>query len=68
MTTKRFAFIKDGSVFNIFDFDEESSHPSVPRLIAGLSSDPYMVRIPSEKEKDVFIGSTWDGVNFYGPN
>lgn len=66
MTIKKFAGIVDGDVFTILTVDGE--HRTVedpnagPRLVAGFSSDPKIVEIPSDL--DVTVGWTWDGEIF----
>jgi hypothetical protein len=68
MAIHRFAYIKDGVIFNISNFpDDASVHPSGPRLVAGMQSNPYLVYIPEDQWKNVFISSTWDGQNFHDP-
>ena len=68
MTVHRFAYIKDSVIFHISGFpDDESVHPSGPRLVAGMKSNPYLVLIPEDQWKTVFISSTWDGEKFNDP-
>lgn len=66
MAIRKFAGIVDGDVFTVITLDEDYRTVEDPnsgqRLVAGFSSDPKIVEIPSEL--DVAIGWTWDGEIF----
>jgi hypothetical protein len=68
MTIKKFAGIVEGEVFTIVTVDSEfqgNDGVAGDRIIAGFSSDPKFVEIPSESE--VTIEWTWDGNQFISP-
>ena len=65
MTIKKFAGIVDGDVFTVITVDTEyqgSDGEGGERIVAGLSSNPIFVEIPSEL--DVNISWTWNGTEF----
>jgi hypothetical protein len=66
MAIKKFAGVVDGDVFTILTVDSEYSTDESPgigeRVVAGFSSDPKIVEIPSDLS--VEVGWTWDGNNF----
>jgi hypothetical protein len=62
MTIKKFAGIVDNDVFTVVTIDTERQGVNAERLIAGLSSNPIFVEIPSEL--DVDISWTWNGTQF----
>jgi hypothetical protein len=62
MTIKKFAGIVDNDIFTIITVDTELQGLNAERLIAGLSSEPIFVEIPSNL--DVNISWTWNGTEF----
>jgi hypothetical protein len=62
MTIKKFAGIVDNDIFTIVTVDTELQGLNAERLIAGLSSEPIFVEIPSNL--DVNISWTWNGTEF----
>jgi hypothetical protein len=65
MTIKKFAGIVDGDIFTVVTVDTEyqgEDGQGGARVVAGLSSNPIFVEIPSEL--DVNINWTWNGTDF----
>lgn len=65
MTIKKFAGIVDGDIFTVVTIDTEfqgEDGQGGARVVAGLSSNPIFVEIPSEL--DVNINWTWNGTDF----
>jgi hypothetical protein len=65
MTIKKFAGIVGNDIFTILSIDTEfqgSDGEAGERIVAGYSSNPIFVEIPSGL--DVHISWTWDGNNF----
>jgi len=65
MTMKKFAGIVDNDVFTVMTIDTEfvgSDGEGGARIIAGLTSNPIFVEIPSDL--DVNINWTWNGTDF----
>jgi hypothetical protein len=62
MTIKKFAGIVENDIFTIVTVDTELQGLNAERLIAGLSSEPIFVEIPSNL--DVNISWTWNGTEF----
>jgi hypothetical protein len=65
MTIKKFAGIVDNDIFTVLTVDTEyqgSDGNGGERFVAGLSSNPIFVEIPSDL--DVNINWTWNGTNF----
>jgi hypothetical protein len=65
MTIKKFAGIVDGDIFTVMTIDTEylgSDGQGGERLVAGLSSNPIFVEIPSDL--DVNISWSWNGTEF----
>jgi hypothetical protein len=65
MTIKKFAGIVEGEVFTIMTIDTEyqgSDGEAGERIVAGLSSSPIFVEVPSNL--DVNISWTWNGTEF----
>jgi hypothetical protein len=65
MTIKKFAGIVDGDIFTVMSIDTEyqgSDGQGGERIVAGLSSNPIFVEIPSDL--DVNTSWTWDGTDF----
>lgn len=66
MTIYKFAMIAGNDVFSILSIDSEDPSPVVPRLLAGLKSDPIVIEITDINE-EVNVGWTWDGSQFLKP-
>jgi hypothetical protein len=65
MTIKKFAGIVDGDIFTVMTIDTEyqgSDGIGGERIVAGLSSNPIFVEIPSELY--VNINWSWSGTEF----
>jgi len=65
MTIKKFAGIVDGDIFTVLTIDTEFQGvdgEGGQRLVAGLSSNPIFVEIPSGL--DVSIAWSWNGTEF----
>jgi len=65
MTIKKFAGIVNGDIFTVMTIDTEfqgSDGEGGQRLVAGLSSNPIFVEIPSDL--NVSIAWSWNGTEF----
>ena len=65
MTIKKFAGIVDGDIFTVMTIDTEFEGVDGiggERIVAGLSSNPIFVEIPSNL--DVNIAWSWNGTEF----
>ena len=65
MTIKKFAGIVNGDIFTVMTIDTEFQGidgVGGERIVAGLSSNPIFVEIPSTL--DVTINWTWNGTEF----
>jgi hypothetical protein len=65
MTIKKFAGIVDGDIFTIMTIDTEFQGVDGvggERIVAGLSSNPIFVEVPSDL--DVNISWSWNGTEF----
>jgi hypothetical protein len=65
MTIKKFAGIVNNDIFTVVTINTEfqgSDGQGGERLVAGLSSNPIFVEVPSDL--DVNINWTWNGTEF----
>jgi hypothetical protein len=65
MTIKKFAGIVNNDIFTVMRIDTEFEGVdgvAGERVVAGLSSNPIFVEIPSDL--DVTINWTWNGTDF----
>jgi hypothetical protein len=65
MTIKKFAGIVNGDIFTVMTIDTEFQGidgVGGERIVAGLSSNPIFVEIPSDL--DVNIAWSWNGTEF----
>lgn len=65
MTIKKFAGIVNNDIFTVVTVDTEfqgSDGQGGERLVAGFSSNPIFIEVPSEL--DVDINWTWNGTEF----
>jgi len=65
MTIKKFAGIVDGDIFTVMTIDTEfqgADGIGGERIVAGLSSNPIFIEIPSGL--DVNIAWSWSGTEF----
>jgi len=66
MTIYKFALIAGNDVFSIMSINSEDPNPIVPRLIAGMQSDPVILDVTSDNP-EINIGWVWDGEVFIPP-
>lgn len=66
MTIYKFALVAGNDVFSIMSINSEDPNPIVPRLIAGMQSNPITLDVTNDNP-DINVGWTWDGECFIPP-